>query len=196
MKEEFHIAKLSLFNTRLLHAVERARDVPPVGELVDKCSKENSVSQPANLMHQATYLAHAYVCLVWLLEIAKKQNLSAKIYESVEARVNAKVSGPSAASFFDKISEEENTYGTKDPQRKRDMKTASGVLPTCRNAVAHGSVTFFVNEVAGEEVQMVRFADVDPKTKEKAKITMSLFCLGTLSDAVLFSMNDLLYPRQ
>lgn len=185
LKDHFYVAKLSLLNVRLLAAMEEKRPgTPDVGSLVREVLAGNGVSEPCSLMHQSTFLHHAYVCLVWLWEACKRSGLS-------EDDLAKAASGRLSTDFVKGVVVVENTYSTKP--RIMDLP---GILKTCRNAIAHARV-HFEDHVDG--FQFV-FTDVKPskppKPPETATIRLSSNQVGQLSDAVLFALSDLCYPRK
>jgi Arc/MetJ family transcription regulator len=70
--EALHVAKLSLFNVRLLWQLEQARSSSDIDRLVSDVAHRSNVSlENLSLLHQAAFLEFGYVTLVWLYERAK-----------------------------------------------------------------------------------------------------------------------------
>ena len=166
----FHIAKLSLFNMRLLHDIETASTGhSDIGALKKRRCRLDSVSEPVSLLHQSAYLGHAYVCLVWLRETVKKDTAAeAQYIETLPKRFDF--------SLVDKVS------------GPRDISAPKEKLRLIRNAISHAGVTF--------EDDRFLFSDRDPRKKDETETVASLSWsgVGMLADASLFTVNDLIYP--
>ncbi len=167
-EESFHIAKLALFNVHLLSDIESKRiQVPSLGNIVIERSRFDNVALPINLIHQATFLQFAYITLVWLWEQA-----------NVSEMKDAFESGITKRFQFANITK---LSGPRDFKNPRDL------LTLLRNAISHGLVSF--------EDDRVVFTDINRRKEQlPTKVAMKWSDLGQLSEAVLFSTNDLLYP--
>ena len=167
-EENFHIAKLALFNVHLLSDIESGRpQVPTLDNVVIQRSRSDNVGLPINLLHQATFLQFAYITLVWLWEQAKLSESMPEFLNGITQRFqftnNTKLSGP------------------------RNVQNAELILKLLRNAISHGRVRF-------EEEQVI-FSDINsPTEREPTQVSMRWSDLENLSEAILFSTNDILYP--
>jgi hypothetical protein len=166
-KDAFHIAKLSLFNMRLLRDIETASTWhSDIGALKSRRCRLDSVSEPVSLFHQSAYLGHAYVCLVWLRETVKKDTAAeAQYIETLPKRFDfslvEKVSGP------------------------RDISAPKEKLRLIRNAISHARVTF--------DDDKFLFSDEAPNENTETVASLSWSGVGMLADASLFTVNDLIY---
>jgi len=167
-KDAFHVAKLALFNVRLLHDFE---SVSGQSEEIDRIIKSRSsydnVAFPVSLMHQGTFLPFAYICMVWLWEIAKAED-------------NSDVIICEAQKKFDFSSVIKSANGP------RTIKMPAHVIRLVRNAISHARVT--------TEDSCFSFSDIGGKEKTPTTIRLTWSELGQLSEAILFAINAWLYP--
>ena len=167
-RDDFHFAKLALFNTRLLDDIDRARQTAPeVAMLVSRRCLQDQISQPVSLLHQASVLQAGYICLVWLWELVKRANQVETIIQGVKQRMDIKA--------------------CSQVNGEREVNSPSDHLRLIRNAISHARVSV--------EDEFFVFADIDPK-KEQAETTLRLSWsdLDRLSEAMLFAVNDVVYP--
>lgn len=176
-KDYFHVAKLSLFNVRLLAEMEaaRAERAGQVSDLVERRIAEDGLRSPVSLMHQSTFLAHAYIVLVWLREYVWKgfdEVTKTRMRESLVRRYD----------WRGGLSER----WARDPKH-RDLTKPREILEVLRNAIAHARVD--IDDGAW------RFSNDDPKDPQSdAYIVLTFDQLGAVCDAVFFSYNDILFP--
>ena len=171
MKDQFHFAKLSLFNMRLLSEMQDAvGNCAELAEVIEDCTKRNGMTPPVPLLHQAAFLGHAYICLVWLREV-----------------VMASSNEEFKKKYFDRIS---SSYDFDKWIRKcegpRKLVKARDYIRLVRNAISHGRVT-----VGDDEF---RLADKSNSEKSETVVTLTWEGLARLADASLFSVNERLYP--
>ena len=174
-KQRYHVAKLTLFNVRLLHAADLS-DSKDVKRLISSLAEQNAINTPVSLMHQGTFLSTAYVCIVWLWESIKsdtdiKENMLQQL-PSVTDRIGielpscAKISGP------------------------RALDSWSAVLRLVRNSLSHSRV-----EIGDGLFQLTdqnthgRHAETVP-----TQLTLTWPELGALSEACIHALTPVLYP--
>jgi hypothetical protein len=169
-REAFHVAKLALTNVRLLSDVEQARETSTdIAELVEARIRADELNSPVPLLHQASFLQFAYICLVWLWERALADGERAYVAEGVCRR-------------FDVAPLLEKKTGP------RGVTSAADVLRLVRNAISHARVKADDNAFD--------FTDQSPKEEGPTCLTLTWQELGALSEAVLFTMNELLWPAE
>jgi hypothetical protein len=124
-KEAFHFAKLMLFNTRLLSDLQKARgsdtaEGRAMEEIVQKRARldDLTMGQGDSLIHQSTFLAMAYVTLVWLTERFNRDDISCRI---------EKMGG------FDEFSAD-------GPRAQNHRLSSREYLRLIRNAISHAEV--------------------------------------------------------
>ncbi len=124
VRECYHVARLALFNTRLLNSLEGSPDAE-VRQLIDSEIESNGLRPPVSLLHQATFLSMAYICLVWLTEAMRKHlgqdNFDCDLEgafrrRGVELPSRDRIEGP------------------------RELRDWPAVLRLVRNALSHGNV--------------------------------------------------------
>ena len=173
-KERYHIAKLALFNVRLMDALQKSG--VEVQKLIDIQAKQNGMQETPNLLHQGTFLQFGYTCLVWLWESAKVE----KIEDLLLKRV------PEVAKRLElEFPCESKIHG------ERNIEDWKAVIRLMRNALGHGRV-----EVTEESFV---FSDQNKhgNNAEKAptKLTLSWEDVGKLSEVVIHSMSPILWPE-
>ncbi|MBT9172483.1 MAG: hypothetical protein DDT21_00866 [Syntrophomonadaceae bacterium] len=85
-REHYHVAKLSLFNVRLLSALQQDKS-KGINAVVTREASANGFSDVRpSLLHQGTFLQFAYMCFVWLWESAKQAGLESKLLEEFPAK--------------------------------------------------------------------------------------------------------------
>ena len=168
-RDAFHIAKLALLNVRLLSDLESATQTSEsVARLIEARVRRDAIQSPVSLLHQATFLQFAYVCPVWLWERAKTSGNEVAVIERIATRFP-----------FDEL------YGRASGSRP--VRTPTAVLRLLRNAISHGRVQCLDDRFV--------FEDQDPRREAGAtQISLTWPQLGELSEAVLFSMNEIVYP--
>ncbi len=167
-RDAFHVAKLALTNIRLLHDIQQARDTScEVADLVKARLKMDQLRPPVSLLHQASFLQFAYVCLVWLWERSKADHVEDEVVRRAKNRFEfasaiGTVTGP------------------------RDVSSAKDVLRLMRNAISHARVRTEDNTFVFE----------DGSIREGfTSLSLTWSELGEVSEAVLFAVNDILCPR-
>lgn len=162
-RDAFHMAKLALTNVRVLADFQSARsEAGEVSNIVEQRLEQDNISKPFSLLHQATFLQFAYICLVWLWEREKVRNNQEELADRVGHRF-----------CFDNVE-------ILEPQEDEGNQSAKWILTRIRNAISHGAV----------EAQDEKFTFRD---REKL-LSLSWQELAKLSEAVLFVVNDMVYP--
>lgn len=166
-KDSFHIAKLSLFNMRLLSEVEDASHWhKDIGNLKSEICRRNNISEPVCLLHQSSFLGHAYVCLVWLRECIKRNKQDEEDYlkrlSEFDYSPFEKVSGP------------------------RDVSDPIQILRLIRNAISHSRVTFSEDHFV--------FSDKSREEESETVVRGTWEAVGMLADASLFAVSGIVYP--
>jgi hypothetical protein len=166
-KDAFHFAKLSLFNVRLLDDLQSS-NLKGVQRLIESRAKADNVCLPVSLLHQGTFLAFAYICLVWLWERLKAAGNEACIAKKVGKHFN-----------FSQMCKVDGERKVEKPEH---------YLRLIRNAISHAKVC--VTDKSFE------FRDRDERGGEKddTVLEMTWESLGELSEAVLSAVNRSLYP--
>ena len=169
VREAFHIAKLALFNVRLLNEFENARlRSKEIDELIEARAASDGIARPISLMSQAVFLQFAYVCMVWLWEIAKAERSETEIVDLVQQKFHFD-------PVIGKVKGERNVTEPKD------------FIRLVRNAISHARV------IVQDDAFIL--SDIDcRKEKSKTVVQLSWAELGQLSEAVLFAMNNKIYP--
>ena len=124
VRERYHVAKLALFNTRLLSTIQGSQS-EEICNLVASEAKQNGFSSTPPLLHQGTFMSMAYICLVWVWESAKQAGLE--------------------KDFVKKFKETAERFEFKLPDSKkisgpRQLKNWDDVLKLARNGLSHGRV--------------------------------------------------------
>jgi hypothetical protein len=169
LKDKFHFAKLSLFNMRLFNDFEN-NGQEEVKKIIERRANADNINLPINLLHQTSFLSHAYINFVWLWESIKQNNLENKILNIIRKKFD----------FSSKIK-------ILEKGEERDLKDAEDFIRLIRNSISHGNI-----EVIEE---FFIFYDENPRKRDRdyGKIRMKWETLGELSDIILFSLNDYLY---
>jgi hypothetical protein len=167
-KNAFYVSKLALFNVHLLDDFENVCSVKPdIEEIIICRSKKDNIRLPINLLHQATFLQFAYICLVWLWEQNKTEYkiVSGAVEKRFQFDKTCKVSGP------------------------RELCSTEDYLRLMRNAISHAKV-----EVEGDYFY---FSDINKRDKETKNTIIRLTWeqVGQLSESVLFAINDKIYKN-
>ncbi|MBS3975578.1 MAG: hypothetical protein KGZ75_02430 [Syntrophomonadaceae bacterium] len=172
-RERYHIAKLSLFNVRLLAALQQDKG-KEINALVTYEASANGFKVMPSLLHQGTFLQFAYVCLVWLWESAKLAGLEHELLEE-----------------FPKVTER---YGVKFPspeqiQGNRNLYYWKDVLKLLRNALSHGKVDI------NEDVFLFFDQNTRSRTPEPERTTLSLSWeqLAKISESCIHALTPALY---
>jgi hypothetical protein len=170
--EKFRVAKLALFNVRLLHDMHWSDD-QGVRKLIEARQKKDKINEASSLMHQATFLQFAYITLVWLWEhaikVEKTQDLAASVAGRFEFAKRCVIKG------------------------ERKVEQPEHYLELIRNAISHGNV------ICGYELFV--FSDrrkhkskKGPAENAPTDLEIEWQYLGELAEAVLFTVSDSLYP--
>lgn len=168
--EAFHVAKLALTNVRLLNDIENARSTSAeICDLVKARAGKDGIRLPVSLLHQATFLQFAYVCLVWLWERARADQINNELVEIAEESFD-----------FKEI--------MKTARGPRDVNSASEVLRLLRNAISHARVK--------AEKNVFIFEDVSNSEPGLTSLSLTWPELGQVSEAVLSAFNSILYDTR
>ncbi|GAB3124306.1 hypothetical protein [Novispirillum itersonii] len=169
IRERYHVAKLTLFNVRLMSEMQRSDD-PGVQKLISSEITKNKLSPPVSLLHQGSFVSVAYVCLVWLWESVKIENKEKE--------------------FLDKIPENAEILRLKIPSNDkingpRKVSDWKAVLRLVRNALSHGKVQI--------EDDFFIFHDQDRNRGEKLPTYIKLTWeeLGKISEICIYSCKEM-----
>jgi hypothetical protein len=178
----YHCGKLSLFNVRLLWDVQEARALnPEIEALVQARAARDHISGPISLMHQSTFLGHAYIVLVLLNEYIYKH------FTRPEKRQFKEV----FSKLFDIVQDTEHLYSeSRDPKigaqsPPRDLTKREEFFRTLRNALAHACVV----------IQEDAFEFYNEGETDRAVIKLTWEKLGLLCDATIAAYTSVLWPR-
>lgn len=173
VRECYHVARLALFNTRLLNSLEGSPDAE-VRQLIDSEIESNGLRPPVSLLHQATFLSMAYICLVWLTEAMRKHlgqdNFDCDLEgafrrRGVELPSRDRIEGP------------------------RELRDWPAVLRLVRNALSHGNV-----EIADGYFE---FTDQNKRRKRDEPVPTKLCLtweeLGKLSEVYIHAQSPVLW---
>jgi hypothetical protein len=173
-RERYHVAKLALFNVRLLSTMQHSHS-EEVRRIIESEIKRNGFGSSPSLNHQGTFISFAYICLVWLWESTKVAKLENELLEEFEKTVGCfDVSLPSA----------EKICGP------RPLKDWCAVLRLVRNALSHGKV----------EIKDGHFVfsdqNVHGKNREDGPTSLALTWaeLGGLSETCIHALTPVLWP--
>jgi hypothetical protein len=168
LRGDFHIAKLALFNARLMNELGRSTE-PSVQDLLRNEWRTNGLSGDLVPVNQSTFMQMSYVCLVWLWESIKQEGKQSDVLNGVFDKRRIPLPHVVLGS------------GAKE-------WTGEVYLRRLRNALSHGHVE--VNN------HCYRFIDRNPKKQnDSCEFQLTWEELGTLTEAVLFTVSDLLYPK-
>lgn len=163
-RDHLHVAKLALFNVRLLSDFEHARhSSTEVSRLVETRADTDRVATPVGLINQATFLGIAYTCLVWLHEHAKESGASDHATQ--------------VGRRFD--------FSALTPSGPRSVEAPSDFLRLIRNAISHGKIDI--------EADRYVFSDKASNEPSPTRVSLTWPQLGQLCEAALFAMNDRVY---
>lgn len=178
--EYYHCAKLSLFNVRLLHDLEESRaSDPAVEQIIHRRAKNDQVAEPISLMHQSTFLGHAFIILVWMNEYVYKKFKNSekkKFKKAFSIRFNIETDTEMRSSEL-LASEDSNGESPRDLSKREEF------FRTMRNALAHARV----------DIVEGYFVFDNTSDYDRATIKMTWAQLGKLTDAMLFAYTDVLY---
>jgi hypothetical protein len=166
-REAFHVAKLALFNVRLLWDLQQASQSScDLTKLIEERARQDHIELPVSLMHQSTFMQLGYVCIVWLWEVSKAEECADQILAEAAGRFNF-----------------QSAIDSKSGERRID--TPASVVRLVRNAISHARVS-----TDGEH-----FTFSDQGRNEQAQTTVRLAWseFAQLSEAILFSVNSWLY---
>lgn len=165
LKEKFHFAKLSLFNIRLMSDFQNNEN-EVVKNIIKSRATNDNIGLPINLLHQGSFLCHAYITFVWLWEAIKQAKVEGIILNDIKKRFN----------FSSEIE-------TLKKGNDRVLVEPYDFFRLIRNSISHGNVE--VKEV------YFYFHDTNPSNKNDfGTIRMNWETLGKLSDMILFSVNE------
>lgn len=171
--ECFQIAKLALFNVKLLNELENIGH-EELKNLIKDVHEKLSIEEKPALINQSTYLQFAYVTLVWLWEsinIKDKDDFFIKL----KARANKR---------------ELVFPGASQISGERVILDWKMLVSLLRNALSQGSV----------EITDDAFIFLDQKKFGKRKeivpttITMSAAELANISETVFWTINEIIAP--
>lgn len=176
-KERYHIAKLALFNIRLLHRIQISSN-SEVRVLVEGEASKNGFNASPPLLHQATYLQFAYICLVWLLESAKQEGLENALLAEL----------PNAIAT---LSQDVTLPSPNRVQGCRVLSDWAAVLRLLRNALSHGRVEATEKEFIFSD-QNTRGQNAEPTP---TFLTITWAELGVISEACIHALTPSLWPQ-
>lgn len=172
-RERYHVAKLALFNVRLLSALQQVNNTE-INEFVTEVARTNKFGYVPPLLHQGTFLQFAYVCLVWLWESAKQTGLESELLKEFPKTVERH-----GVEFL---------ALTKQINGERKLSDWAEILRLLRNALSHGRVIVTEREYI--------FSDYN-KNRECAPTSLCLSWeqLGIISEACIYSLTPVLWEQ-
>ena len=170
LKEPFHVAKLALFNVRVLNAVEQHRESKvELDALVEGVASDFGVALPVSLLNQGTFLGVTYLSLVWLWDQPGVRD-DDDLLEAVASSV----------ALVDSVTVVEN--------RKPRTVDAKSLLRALRNATAHGRITV--------DDGHFDFTDINPREKDDVIVLrLSWEATGRIAEGVFWALNKKLWPE-
>ncbi len=169
LEQDYNVARLALFNARLLNAISESTDSKIKAFIVEKGQEDGWKNTP-HLVNQSTFMQMSYICLVWLWESVKKEKCQDRVIEMVF-----------------------NQDGLSIPDAKRGCSNKpwdKGVfIRRLRNALSHGNVVV--------DTDHYHFHDVDYRNKnDTCDFSLTWEELGKLCEAVIFAVAGVLNPRK
>ncbi len=172
LKTPFLVAKLALFNVRVLQSIEQKRGSN--GDLdtnIERLASDFGLASPVSLLNQSTFLGVVYLSLVWLWDQPGVQR-DDKLLEAVDARV----------ALVDSVKVVEN--------RLHRPVNGKSILRALRNATAHGRITVYDGHFD--------FTDINPREKDDVDdvivLRLSWEATGRIAEGVFWALNDKLWP--
>jgi hypothetical protein len=171
--ECFQIAKLALFNVKLLNELENIGH-EELKNLIKDVHEKLSIEEKPALINQSTYLQFAYVTLVWLWEsinIKDKDDFFIKL----KARANKR-----ELAFLD----------ASQISGERVMSDWKMLVSLIRNALSQGSVEITDDAfIFSDQKKFGKRKEIVPTT-----ITMSAAELTNISETVFWTINEIIVP--
>ena len=168
LKESFHIAKLALFNVRVLSEVENARATSAeVDGIVTRVAGEFRVALPVSLRHQGSILGVLYLGLIWLWDQPGVRE-HADLHDLVATRIDLVARARIVQN------------------RKPRPVTGSELLGAMRNATAHGRVVATETEFIFTDKNMR-----DPN--DEISFALSWEDTARLAESVFWVLNDIIW---
>jgi hypothetical protein len=172
-KECFQIAKLALFNVKLLNELENIGH-EDLKNLIKEVHEKLSLEEKPALINQSTYLQFAYVTLVWL-------------WESINIK--------DKDDFFIKL----KARATKRELALPDASQISGervisdwkmLVSLIRNALSQGSIEITEDAfIFSDQKKFGKRKEIVPTT-----LTMSAIQLAAISETVFWTLNEIIAP--
>ena len=172
-KECFQIAKLALFNVKLLNELENIGH-DDLKNLIKDVHERLSIEEEPTLINQSTYLQFSYVTLVWLWEsinIKDKDDFFIKLKARATKR---ELAFPDASQI----------------SGERVISDWKMLVSLIRNALSQGSV----------EITADAFIFLDQKKFGKRKeivpttLTLSATELANITETVFWTLNEIIAP--
>ena len=172
-KECFQIAKLALFNLKLLNELENLEH-QELKSLIKDIYEKLSIIEKPTLINQSTYLQFAYVTLVWLWEsinIKDKDDFFIKL----KARANKReLAFPDASQI----------------NGERVISDWKMLVSLIRNALSQGSVEITDDAfIFSDQKKFGKRKEIVPTT-----ITMSAAELTNISETLFWTINEIIVP--
>jgi len=172
-KECFQIAKLALFNVKLLNELENIGH-DDLKNLIKDVHERLSIEEEPTLINQSTYLQFAYVTLVWLWESI---NLKDKddFFIKLKARATKReLAFPDASQI----------------SGERVISDWKMLVSLIRNALSQGSVEITADAfIFSDQKKFGKRKEIVPTT-----ITMSAAELTNISETVFWTINEIIVP--
>ncbi len=171
--ECFQIAKLALFNVKLLNELENIGH-EELKNLIKDVHEKLSIEEKPALINQSTYLQFAYVTLVWLWEsinIKDKDDFFIKL----KARANKReLAFPDASQI----------------NGERVISDWKMLVSLIRNALSQGSVEITDDAfIFSDQKKFGKRKEIVPTT-----ITMSAAELTNISETLFWTINEIIVP--
>lgn len=167
LKQDYNVARLALFNARLLNAIQGSDD-QKIRDCIKEVGKGDGWVNTPPLINQSTFMQMSYICLVWLWESVKKENQENAVIQGVFKPGGIQL--PNA-----NLGKDARPWSNGEYIRR------------LRNALSHGNVVITDDQFD--------FHDVSPyNAQDTCDFSMTWHELGRLCEAVIFSLSALLYP--
>jgi hypothetical protein len=170
-KECFQIAKLALFNVKLLNELEKIEH-EELKSLIKDVYEKLSIDEKPALINQSTYLQFAYVTLVWLWEsinIKDKDDFFIKL----KARANKReLAFPDASQI----------------SGERSISDWKMLVSLLRNALSQGSVEIKEDAfIFSDQKKFGKRKEIVPTT-----VNISAVELANISETVFWTLNEII----
>jgi len=170
-KECFQIAKLALFNVKLLSELENIKH-EDLQKIIKDVHEKLNIEEKPDLINQSTYLQFAYVTLVWLwesMDIKDKDDFFIKL----KARANKK---------------ELVIPDTSKISGERDISDWKMLVSLIRNALSQGSIEIKDDAfIFSDQKKFGKRKEIVPTT-----LNISTTELLNISETVFWTLNEII----